>query len=612
MVCLSKPDADTTPRSEEKQLLIDVGLGEKTVFIPDINISPEQFCQVLYTYFPKLQDAGGFELLTCIGSERKLVTIRGKYTPQNIKDRLGQGRIYIRPIQNSLNLDPVDSGVDVDSGLMQKCSKCQKEFPFNILKKHIESCSRPSPPSTLTVPMEQEDGTDDLYDADLTHKPRASNDMQTQSTPLASYSLSGIPSTSCSSSESHLNDSSSSLPTTAPEQQDDVPMRPLTGSNAAYNAYVELHELESEDDDTDLMRAISESLEFKQPGATSDTVTLKDLLTNYQQISKDEKTTVIVHRRRFLRSILHAYCQPGFDCHKSVIVEFAGEEAVDIGGPKREMFRLLMKAVSESMGVLEGGQGLQTFTHNIELLEDKKYMVAGSFVARSLLHGGPGLPTLHPELFKLMCGIKSAGFSDVSIVNDIDVRLKISKIANCCTGEEYMKVSQELGDWASDQGVMSLYNGDITQKDTVVASLLKHYCFYRTQAEIQQFVEGLGALWTIVKDFPDTLMPLLTSVGKKPMSRDVLKSIMKVRYSEEGSNLKLMEDDTIFCWEIFLKDCEDGKTKDKTSLNDILAFISGADVIPPMGFEDSIDVEFFTPNPDARAYPTASTCALEL
>ncbi|XP_033095604.1 G2/M phase-specific E3 ubiquitin-protein ligase-like [Anneissia japonica] len=71
-----------------------------------------------------------------------------------------------------------------------------------------------------------------------------------------------------------------------------------------------------------------------------------------------------------------------------------------------------------------------------------------------------------------------------------------------------------------------------------------------------------------------------------------------------------MEDDTIFCWEIFLKDCEDGKTK--TSLNDILAFISGDDVIPPMGFEDSIDVEFFTPNPDAIAYPTASTCALEL
>ncbi|XP_033110306.1 uncharacterized protein LOC117111504 [Anneissia japonica] len=142
MVCLSRPDADTTPRSEEKQLLIDVGLGEKTVFIPDINISPEQFCQVLYTYFAKLQDAGGFELLTCIGSERKLVTIRGKYTPQNIKDRLDQGRIYIRPIQNSLNLDPVDSGVDVDSGLMQKCSKCQKEFPFNILKKHIERCSR--------------------------------------------------------------------------------------------------------------------------------------------------------------------------------------------------------------------------------------------------------------------------------------------------------------------------------------------------------------------------------------------------------------------------------------------------------------------------------------
>ncbi|XP_033114290.1 uncharacterized protein LOC117114710 [Anneissia japonica] len=134
MVCLSKPDADTTPRSEEKQLLIDVGLGEKTVFIPDFNISLEQFCQVLYTYFPKLQDAGGFELLTCIGSERKLVTIRGKYTPQNIKDRLGQGHIYIRPIQNSLNLDPVHwcrRGLRANA----KVFKVSKRIPIQYLEE---------------------------------------------------------------------------------------------------------------------------------------------------------------------------------------------------------------------------------------------------------------------------------------------------------------------------------------------------------------------------------------------------------------------------------------------------------------------------------------------
>ena len=37
-----------------------------------------------------------------------------------------------------------------------------------------------------------------------------------------------------------------------------------------------------------------------------------------------------------------------FTFFKPVIVAFAGEEAVDDGGPTREFFRLLMREISES------------------------------------------------------------------------------------------------------------------------------------------------------------------------------------------------------------------------------------------------------------------------
>ncbi len=46
----------------------------------------------------------------------------------------------------------------------------------------------------------------------------------------------------------------------------------------------------------------------------------------------------------------------------------------------------------------------------------------------------------------------------------------------------------------------------------------------------------------------------------------------------------------------------------KISLKIILAFFSGADTVPPLGFGKEATLSFNPTNP----YPTASTCALEL
>jgi len=48
------------------------------------------------------------------------------------------------------------------------------------------------------------------------------------------------------------------------------------------------------------------------------------------------------------------------------------------------------------------------------------------------------------------------------------------------------------------------------------------------------------------------------------------------------------------------------------SLGELLAFWTGADEVPPCGFEDYLQIQFFSCTGSERRLPTASTCSLVL
>ena len=48
-----------------------------------------------------------------------------------------------------------------------------------------------------------------------------------------------------------------------------------------------------------------------------------------------EVVTIVIHRRRLLRTTLLAINEPGFSFLKKVQVVFAGEDGDDFGGPRR-------------------------------------------------------------------------------------------------------------------------------------------------------------------------------------------------------------------------------------------------------------------------------------
>lgn len=65
-------------------------------------------------------------------------------------------------------------------------------------------------------------------------------------------------------------------------------------------------------------------------------------------------------------------------------------------------FRLLLRYFIKEKGLFEGKDGFLYFSGSIEQVEAKSYMNLGTVFAWSVLHGGPGLHCLMPEVYQLM------------------------------------------------------------------------------------------------------------------------------------------------------------------------------------------------------------------
>ena len=89
--------------------MVDAGLGERKVFIPNIRCSDTEFRKILIEAFPKLEGCGGFELMRCIPNSKELtpIPISTAQSPMMLKATIGNGRVFVRPIQKNLSLEPV-------------------------------------------------------------------------------------------------------------------------------------------------------------------------------------------------------------------------------------------------------------------------------------------------------------------------------------------------------------------------------------------------------------------------------------------------------------------------------------------------------------------------
>lgn len=178
-----------------------------------------------------------------------------------------------------------------------------------------------------------------------------------------------------------------------------------------YSSYVNL--IDSDDDSNEAVIAACEEEEYNVnlaiqaslQDANENDWDLKEILRDHQVhcVSTEEPNEIIVRRARLLQTAFVAVQSKTFNCCKELTVKFSGEDGSDAGGPRREFFRLAMHQLSSYSGLFEGQGGCMMFCHNIKLVEQNKFFLAGRLVGMSLSQGGPGICCFHPSVYHLMC-----------------------------------------------------------------------------------------------------------------------------------------------------------------------------------------------------------------
>ena len=106
-MCLGYCGQARLPCSEtERNDLFEAGLGEKEIEFESLSCSPNAFQDIIFTAFPQLRDAGGYQFLKCVPNSRNLEVLSSLVlsSPLMLKQRVGAARTYIRPLQRDLDL----------------------------------------------------------------------------------------------------------------------------------------------------------------------------------------------------------------------------------------------------------------------------------------------------------------------------------------------------------------------------------------------------------------------------------------------------------------------------------------------------------------------------
>ncbi|XP_023805819.1 G2/M phase-specific E3 ubiquitin-protein ligase-like [Oryzias latipes] len=93
------------------------------------------------------------------------------------------------------------------------------------------------------------------------------------------------------------------------------------------------------------------------------------------------------------------------------------------------------------------------------------------------------------------------------------------------------------------------------------------------------------------------------------MTADQMENLFSIRLSPEGSNKRAAEETVVTFWRDYLLDAEEEEGPSK--LQKILAFATGASVVPAIGFSPTPSVQFMHNEDDdffSSMFPMANTC----
>ena len=147
----------------------------------------------------------------------------------------------------------------------------------------------------------------------------------------------------------------------------------------------------------------------------------------------------------------------------------------------------------------------------------------------------------------------------------------------------------------------------LVDKSAIVEAAVKHFCIFACKAELDEILLGLDSfqLTTVIRRHPKAFLPLFTFLQPAAKTASSLEAIFTPKFSPQGSNRRVLEEEATFFWISILAEIEGHASDLEFSFEDILIFVTGAADVPPMGFSPSPTIEFC----DEIKYPIASTCS---
>lgn len=305
-------------------------------------------------------------------------------------------------------------------------------------------------------------------------------------------------------------------------------------------------------------------------------------------------------------------------------IQFTGEEAVDLGGPKREFFSLIFQGL-EQQRIVTGSSPCLTFSHDVLAYDRKEYKVCGVLVALSLLNGCSGPHNFCPSLVQcILHEDKQFCKFEIREIPDPDIRRKSEEIEG--TSEEKDFKEKVLGLEERFDAGFNKASVSSDDKEKLLQTIAYHYVINTCHDDILQFKEGLsfGGVLDVLQRFPKEAFKELTDGNEAIITPEDFECVFEANLSCHGSNLRMAEEDILYNWENFITNVFRGKVSQTSitidddtfqetestkviTLNDVIMFTTGSYHLPVMGLECKVEIEF-EHEPQEGKRVTANTC----
>ncbi|XP_049335358.1 uncharacterized protein LOC111196174 isoform X3 [Astyanax mexicanus] len=573
---------DRTPKTGEEMVLLQAGLGHRTVDIPE-DADHSEISALLLESFPKMATLDGAWLLykPAGGSGQRRLNVvspeaEGYSGAHLTTGYTGKSCYYIMPIQESLDTSPLPFSAKEFSKMPKaKCINCQIHVPVQLLSLHIQDCQK----------------TDTDSDCEITDDP-------SEICPICEvpYPVTDLPlhASFCGeSSHLHFRDTLPSTSSAASAVQSTL--------STAYQLVPVIKEWKSVQDPQEAVQLFLEQL--KQEGASQ-----PSLLLSLDATDDDEQrdcSLIKFYKSDYEKSQWKA----PFRC------SIKGDAAIGAGVTRHVLssaiarlkhgFKLNLGNAAETL-LFEGEPDHLVPAASTVLLESDLFRMAGRILGHSVINGGPTLSGLSRAVVSALTNCQKEMTKSKLCLEDCPDTEQRDTIGLLLkeewTEEELSRINNLCLDWYCTVPTKD------TNKLLIFQQLLSHAVLGRVTAQIKQLQKGIKdtGIWPLIEHRPEVvplLFPTETEVQLTP--QQVLQSIIwpRARSNHDDSDDDMPEE-TIALLSAFFRRYIEEASSDRLKM--LLKFWVGWEVPP-----QRLKLEFVQSR-GARHLPTAATCSERL